>query len=1286
MLVDLRGEHSMLADLHDGSPGSFSFLDRVKKGAGQFVDSFKTNPNGNATTGQALGMSALGGILNTGAAKVSDYIESEFPGAFSQEQYPQWFLDATPQQRRDYFKQQKADTINTYYSGVDPSNHPWASLAGAMAGGSFDASLALMPGIKTADTTFGGVLNTVKSGATYGASYGAASGLADKGEIDPAEVLVNSVAMSLGAAVIHGGALGVKELATRVASTGKPVTPETVINEVPGATKENADDIATKINYFAKDSIDAIQEFELKGDPSTEAPADNEGNNSNNYNDENTQSEAKDKPTPFDLTVEGRAQDLKRKLSFEQFDTERGWNYEGVQAQTSAKFKGQLQAMGQDNIRANEKASPGYVLPYERDIQDFDLKTPEQPAEEQSSSPLSLAREVPKTVAIGDRIVDTDQFTKVQKQSEDTFVKAGYSPDDAFQRSLSSEKAAVEFAGYNYDDYIEAVKGGGADTLPIETKEGVLQQTQSKADSIAMAKDSNSMVSKAIKDQDFPISSSIGDQLHEPNLDPKADWDNPNADQVKAAAKLMTRKRDLGSPRKALDRVSPEGHQANELLDEFYRQKEQMRGAKQVDMRKNLKFKYKLNADDYYKVSRVCAKTLDPSLVEPRIQKAAVEATRILNNEVLAAAKQGILTHEEAAAMIKHGQEKGYWPRVWDKDLLQTEEGRANLMKDLMSVPMDRKTAEIAVRSLTGEKNAKKISTFLTTSKDGTQTFIDPSLGKVLWKGIADISDANKATHLEFDRVIPSELEPVVQKYLINDAEAVLARYIDDSSERLAAAKVFGNKHEVAKGLFETLWGQNPKAAKLWREVFLNAMRDPKADNIKNFIEAPDRLKSFSRVVRSLQALKLTLSSLKVLTQLVCNGVPYTTKFTGISPTRRFINSLKLLSGSLNSFMKKSEAYDRIEAAGSLASTAMADVFGRINERNFSVTGTKLWGPLDILNNPVKFFKFAGHTIAEDMKRTGGHVCGEACIMDLLKQKGKFQDMVDRGQANKVNPKQLEEVHQQLEELGISRDTTLGTITVKDLNEGILRVQQYNEDLYNKIQRGANQFSKNFNFTNQPNNLPLFARSFWGKLLFQLHYFGYSQYHFVADHVMAPAMKQLTEWRTGKPVPGATLLPLALYMGIGTSIGMGYLKFQHFVQHLFSNGEEKKRPEESLLSQIIEANTQVSGFGIMSEAASSSTFGVAGVTQAMLGPGLSTVAQGVAAAGKTGVMAQQQISGQKQYTPGQYLQPTANFLVHQVAFPGRATLLEKLTAGDKAMQFKFDQTHGYKPYSLDNKK
>lgn len=1274
MLSDLNGEHdAMLADLNNNS----SFMGRVKKGASDFIDSFKTNPKGNSTTGQAYGMSALGGIMNTIAAKGSDYIESEFPGAFSQEQYPQWFLDATPQQRRDYFNQQKAATINTYYSGIDPSNHPWASLAGSMTGGSFDTSLALMPIAKVADTALGGVLNTAKAGATYGATYGAASGLANKGEVDPAEVLVNSVAMSLGAAVIHGGALGIKELATRVASTGKPITPETILEEIPGATKDNAADLAVKVNDFAEQNADQIRDFELSDESHNELPPDVDGVNTNNYNDENIQSTAKDRPTPFDLTEEGRKERLKLQLAFEQYDVRTGRTLEGAQAQNAAKFKGQLQSMNQERLSQGEKLVPGYKAPYERDVQDFDLKSPEDAVQDADidyqGSPKSLAREVPKTVVLGDKLVDTTEFTKVQKETEDTFTKAGYSPDDAYNMSLHSEKAAVEFAGHNYDDYRQAVESPSTAEIPVETQQAVLQQTTAKPESMAMMKDPTSMVSKAIKDKDFPLASSIGEQEHEPNLDPKADWDNPNPDQVKQAAKLLTRKRDLGRPRDALDRFSPEGKQANQLLDEFYRQKEQMRGGKQVDMRRNLKFKYKLTADDYYKVSRVCAKTLDPSLVEPRIQRAAQEATRIMNNEVRLAVEQGLFTKEEGEAILKEGQEKGYWPRVWDKDLLNTEAGREALIRDLTSVPMDLKTAEIAVRSLTGEKNVKKISSYLKTSADGTKTFLDPKLGKVLWNKALDISDANRSTHLEMMRAIPTELEHITQKYTINDAEAVLARYIDDSSERLAAAKVFGNKHEIAKDLFKTLWDQNPKAGKLWREIFLNAMRDPKADNIQSFINASDRLKSFSRVTRALQCLKLTLTAVKVLTQLVVNGIPYTAKFTGISPARRFINSMKLLTKGLDPTMRGTAAYDRVEAAGSLASTAMADVFSRINESNFSITGTKLWGPLDIINNPIKLFKWVGHTLVEDIKRVGAHCTGEACIMDLLKQRQKFQDLTDQGLANRVNPKQLEAIHQQLEELGISRDTSIGSLTVKDLEQGIARVQQYSEDLYNHIQRGANQFSKNINFTNQPNMLPLFAGSFWGKMLFQLHYFAYNQYHFVGDHVMLPAVKYL------KGQPGGTLLPLALYMGVGTSVGMGYIKFQQFIQHLWSTNDAYKDKDESLLMQIIEANTQVGGFGILSDAAASATFGFSGVAKAVAGPSLTMDGEAIAAMGTTGVMAYQALSGKKGYTPTQLLHPTANFLVHQINFPGRATALENMQEGNKALQFKFDMKNNQVP-------
>jgi len=1209
-----------------------------------------------------------------------DYLESVFPNVMGMLDeggldsiYGPGFSspETTDQERREmiqaHHQRVKAEFISKYYLDVDDTNNKIASFLGNVTGALADPSTLLAPA-NVGETIMARVGNMAKFGAAFGAVQGATEDLAARGDISPENVIVSAALGAAGGAAIQGVLVEpLTRLLGRASSRGRPITADEVENAVKGHTEAPVDAAQIADNLNAEAGLSSKTTFQTSKGSTYEV-----GENG--------------------VTIRNKAARPEHP------------GQEGVQPASESTFYvdyeglhklGEIQTQGAGikriEIRGN-KAAMQYLEG--KDAGKFESRTVTDIKTEPEVGlyPVELWNDG-KTVHFGNEIVNvtkggeiTPELARIQQEVDNIL-----SPDDGVDprdiERLYKEGKADEFLkgadidtqmaiaanqkrrvpespetfGKVFEDTDDAISREMATYNEFwdlmkdspELKKTIIDSSpKTRVETNAVGGEDNAALN-AIKSEDISATSELGQRIDPPSSTP-IDFDNPKPEDFQLIANKVAKTWGILDPGRVLKKAGKAGEIAARLLDDYKDKGRQELGSRMSSVREIFS-RNNITPDQMTLLSAVREGAVDLSKVPKNVIKASDEINTLMRGEVIEAHKRGFIEKEQAKKLLKN---KNYWPHVFDIAYLQTDKGSEAFGKALNSVKhTSKEAAERALLAISNRKRIAQLSSYVKEIKqaDGTKTvWIDPNVSKLLWSRIEGITDSAKSRHLEMERKFPAEYNDALRPFLIQNPEAVLEKYFEDTINRNLAAKIFGKNHEIAKDLFKELLNTtDPKTALMFREAFWTTMRDPRSQAIQSFINAPEKVADMARILRALQVFKLSMSQITNLGQIPSIGWAWLAGRGGVTPAQKFQLAMTSMAKGFRAKTGNKELAEEAMRAGASVQTALMEIVGKLNEPTNSIIGRRVKGIGEVFNNPSEFLKWTGFNWTEEFNRITAYHMGKGYIETLISNRIKYEDLLKRNPANGLAQKKLEGILKGLEEMGIPRNINPNDITIRQIKDGTYKIQGYADDLGKAIMLGGQRTSNAINFVNDTHRLPLFASSFWGKLIFQLKTFAYNSFHFFREHVLAPAKK-------------GNFGPAIMYLAAGQLIaGPAIVESKRFLL-----GDDT---ELSALDRAFRYQTSVAGLGLLQDALSSTTFGVKGALSFLAGPAISSVAGIASGFGSTYNVARKNYEDTGSILGTNLLEPVPKAVLKEVSVPWRRAILSKMTADKDAFEAKYQR-------------
>ncbi len=758
---------------------------------------------------------------------------------------------------------------------------------------------------------------------------------------------------------------------------------------------------------------------------------------------------------------------------------------------------------------------------------------------------------------------------------------------------------------------------------------------------------------EAIKDGDVLITSETGKKLYAQPAEPGEGVPEFNSNATSNSeefaglqSKSLTMGQALIRPQTVWKSLGSVGEKVSSMFTNWNDRIRMSHGQWMRDWN-NIKVKYDLTPDDTRLVRGLLNRSAQVDSQTPqRIINAAKDVRKMFNGRVTEYVNQGILTKAQGNELIQAAESVGYFPRVYDKAFLKSEEGQKAFFKAMSEVKYGNyESAKTAANSILGNKSITDMTNYITKDANGNW-ILTPDIYKRIWERSSAIGQAGLSSHLEKARKYPPELEKVLDRFMVVDVDKAMSAYSHDTATRLESAKIWGNNNENAAEVFKQMWDESPAIARSFREAFFKQQGDPRSWAVQTFMNAAQWQTKGSAFLRNLQLLKLTMSGITNSTQHPVNGALFLSAKTGINGAITPYQALKIYSQSIakgwaSKFGKKAFE-EEANAFGAGIEHIHADFAGRISD--LSKTGQKLDKvPYigDIIKDPGKWLDLVRFNATEDINRTSSYHLGKQYILQLLKNKAKLDELAKVGRAN---PKQLAKIEAALKEVGIHPSKNITSATISDVENGSWLVAKAGDDMKTAIGLGAQRVSNIINFVNDADQMPHFYGSFTGKMLWQLKRFTYGQGAFANEYALKPLIKQ------GNP------LPLMVYLTIGTGAGYIVNNVRNFL-----NADDK---EKTLTRAMLDAQNNVASFGIIQDLLTSATYGQRGLSQFVMGPGPSqAISLGSSLAA---------VYNQAAYQNKWSLTPVAKEVVNQMSFPGKVWVKQQLTPEKEPIQFRME--------------
>ena len=518
---------------------------------------------------------------------------------------------------------------------------------------------------------------------------------------------------------------------------------------------------------------------------------------------------------------------------------------------------------------------------------------------------------------------------------------------------------------------------------------------------------------------------------------------------------------------------------------------------------------------------------------------------------------------------------KHYWPRIWNESFIATKEGHDQLVKVLAETGFkDGEQMKRIVKHLLHDEETFRPRFITMTNKKGETVHVltRDSAHKIIMLR-AKQSVTSRSTHMDNKRKLHVKDESVLNPFMLQDPKAVVTNYGHDVATRVGFAEKFGPKDQWIKTLIKT-HDKDPvdkKAVDYIADMYYTALGDSSS---KSVAAALDMSHSAKRVLGSLSAfntLKLSLAQVLNITQSTVNGLTFASKHGGVSAMKAYAKGIQdIMTAEGREFADRS--------AAALETTIMelisegshtATISGAFGKSTFE--GRAAW--LNNLNNPAKFLKLVGFMQAEKLNRMLSANMGKALMEETMEKVSKLGKGV-MSEADEYTVKRnalylLDDLGMRRSSVGASKrkytkevvDKEWSGVDAANLHDMLV---PKNAARQNEILELAGlEFSNRVNHTNSIEALPMWARTPYARLALKFKSFAYYQSKFLKNNVIAPAGQ-------------GDLRPLAAYIGLGSSIGMGADQIRRLVA-----SDDR---EMTMVQNMLRGIGSVGGMGLMMDA------------------------------------------------------------------------------------------------------
>lgn len=605
------------------------------------------------------------------------------------------------------------------------------------------------------------------------------------------------------------------------------------------------------------------------------------------------------------------------------------------------------------------------------------------------------------------------------------------------------------------------------------------------------------------------------------------------------SAGAFARGKFASSPTATLKLFGKAGRKMSDAIEEMNQNIDMAIGGKLVDFEKAVGH---LNTDQMQRVRSLLNHTLKPSAAT-KVEVAAAKQLRREFNQVLdEAVNTGVMTSKKANQLKLNAAKKGYFPRVYNTELLATKTGKEEWVKAWTGFTGNKADLASALESIVGEKD---IVAKMVARGNGTITRGD---ALNLLRIMRNRGQNARSAHLEHARKINEQAERILEPFMIKDPRAAIARYYQDAYRRIESSRVFGkqvppkgpkgipkwNPDGYAEDLMTSISQDfGGEAENLARQTFWNSVGDSNSEILRKYTQLGEVEGQLLRGLGSFEtAVKLPLAAMANMFQATVNGM---TRFLNVSGNP--VRSLQLFTrGLLRSLGKEGKEFaDRSGAALETTLMEMAGEASRIGQ-----VGEKV-------------LKYTGFIAAERFQRRLGANLGRVYAEELAEKATKVQQGMIKG-------RQAARIQAQMKELGLPVNRM---VTDTD------------------IVRAGLKFSNDINFRNTPDKLPLAWQTPYGRLLTKFKSFAFHQGRFVKNDVIKPFLR-------GNP------WPLIWYAGPASVIGMSVDELRRMIK-----GDDR---ELSQTERYLRGVTMIGGMGILQDTISQFHRGPAEGLASLAGP------------------------------------------------------------------------------------
>ena len=627
-------------------------------------------------------------------------------------------------------------------------------------------------------------------------------------------------------------------------------------------------------------------------------------------------------------------------------------------------------------------------------------------------------------------------------------------------------------------------------------------------------------------------------------------------------------------------------------------------------------------------VADLLRKTAPESSFSPEIRKAAAGVRSLLNSSINQARKAGLITSDKASELLARAKREGYFPRIYDKNFLDTSEGKDLWIKTLTDYKWTKPQLDRALESLVPDSHAPLMFKQAIRKRDsknglaGEYYTIDKSLAKKFYQSNSKVTYSTRSSHLQERKIdLPDE---VLKPFLVNDVEDVMTSYFQDIYKSIHGSRMFGHKDELMWKFekdFKNMGLDNDQIDDAWN-VYYTTLGDPKSSTIKQFMNMSSKVRNTFNNVSAFETItKLGLAPLTNSLQATINSMIFLSSREGAKTFSHMVNGFKttITKGGM----------DFGDYIGASAQSTVMEISGEMGA-NASQWAT--W-----------FLKNTGFNAVERFQRAFAANIGKAYTESLIEKKMKLLGQYGgRGLSTKAQ-KELSRVNDALWEMGIhSRKVKsaadieaamkdLDNISVSSVNDASKAFESMTLDTHElgPIARASQRFSNKVNFINTPDQMPILWQSPYAKVLRQFKTYVFHQSAFLHDNLLKPLRN--------KKLPISKRVAPVLALAAAGGLGMGPAETRRF---LYADDENYTGFE-----RYMRGFTSMGGLGVISDVANQARFNESFATSYLGGPFLSDVGKvgkGLAVSAEKGS-----------------LKPLGSAITRSLVFPGKKAVQEE---------------------------